>query len=97
MCGNLSEVIISVFPSGRVSVTFLVYAGNEVMKGTQVVSLLRHHMLTDSSELLDLPLLSVDNVVCQNNCSGNVDHYIPIIHVKYSSSLLCTQFMQMDS
>ncbi|KAK4299125.1 hypothetical protein Pmani_028567 [Petrolisthes manimaculis] len=57
--------------SGRVSVTFLVYAGNEVMKGTRVVSLLRHHMLTDSSELLDLPLLSVDTIVCQNNCSGH--------------------------
>ncbi|XP_071547439.1 dyslexia-associated protein KIAA0319-like protein [Panulirus ornatus] len=57
--------------SGRVRLTFLANAGKEVVKGPQVVSMLRHQVMSESSELLDLPLLSVDTVVCQNNCSGH--------------------------
>lgn len=57
--------------SGRVSVTFVAYAGQEVVPGVEVVAILRHQVLADSSDLLDLPLISVDTVVCQNNCSGH--------------------------
>ncbi|KAK8746359.1 hypothetical protein OTU49_017374 [Cherax quadricarinatus] len=57
--------------SGHVTLTFLAYAGKEVVRGPDVVSTLRHQVMSESSELLDLPLLSVDTIVCQNNCSGH--------------------------
>ena len=50
--------------------TFVAQSGEDVVPGVEVVATLRHQVLLDSSELLDLPLLSVDTVVCQNNCSG---------------------------
>lgn len=57
--------------SGHVRLTFLAYAGKNVVRGPEVVTLLRHQINSASSELLDLPLISVDTVVCQNNCSGH--------------------------
>ncbi|KAK8381835.1 hypothetical protein O3P69_015097 [Scylla paramamosain] len=57
--------------SGQVSVTFVAQTGKDVVPGVEVVATLHHQVLLDSSELLDLPLLSVDTVVCQNNCSGH--------------------------
>ncbi|MPC49718.1 Dyslexia-associated protein KIAA0319-like protein [Portunus trituberculatus] len=60
--------------SGEVSVTFVAQSGKDVVPGVEVVATLRHQVLLDSSELLDLPLLSVDTVVCQNNCSGTCQY-----------------------
>ncbi|XP_068202619.1 dyslexia-associated protein KIAA0319-like protein isoform X2 [Palaemon carinicauda] len=57
--------------SGHVRLTFLAYAGKNIVRGPEVVTLLRHQINSESSELLDLPLISVDTVVCQNNCSGH--------------------------
>nr|XP_027218002.1 dyslexia-associated protein KIAA0319-like protein isoform X1 [Penaeus vannamei] len=57
--------------SGQVRLTVLAYAGKDVVKGTDVVYSLRHQVLSESPDLLDLPLLSVDTVVCQNDCSGH--------------------------
>ncbi|XP_047493120.1 dyslexia-associated protein KIAA0319-like protein isoform X2 [Penaeus chinensis] len=57
--------------SGQVRLTVLAYAGKDVVKGTDVVYSLRHQVLSESPDLLDLPLLSVDTVVCQNDCSDH--------------------------
>ncbi|KAK7084054.1 hypothetical protein SK128_004936 [Halocaridina rubra] len=57
--------------SGHVRLSFLVFAGENIVKGPEVVSLLRHQIISESSDILDLPLISIDTVVCQNNCSGH--------------------------
>lgn len=71
--------------TGRVRLTFLANAGKEVVKGPHVVSVLRHQVMSESSELLDLPLLFVDTVVCQNNCSG-------ILYYEYENHLCTIEF-----
>ena len=65
--------------------TFVAQAGKKVMPGVEVVATLHRQVLLDSSDLLDLPLLSVDTVVCQNNCSGtHLSLYLCIPHVVFN-------------
>lgn len=68
--------VFNLFFIGQVRLTVLAYAGKDVVKGTDVVYSLRHQVLSESPDLLDLPLLSVDTVVCQNDCSGNARFYV---------------------
>ncbi|XP_072152328.1 dyslexia-associated protein KIAA0319-like protein isoform X2 [Bemisia tabaci] len=53
-------------PSYHVLLTF--YASNQ--SATEVVSILRHKLYQDPG-LLQLPVVSVNTAVCQNNCSGH--------------------------
>lgn len=59
--------------AGRVNLRFLAYTnnGNDAMSGPEVVRVLRKEVMAETSGILDIPLVSVDTTVCQNNCSGH--------------------------
>ncbi|XP_076032032.1 dyslexia-associated protein KIAA0319-like protein [Oratosquilla oratoria] len=57
--------------SEEIRLTFLAYSNGKIVSGPEVASSLRHQLNSDSSQLLDIPVLSVDTVICQNNCSGH--------------------------
>ncbi|KAG1671737.1 Dyslexia-associated protein KIAA0319-like protein [Nymphon striatum] len=65
--------IFSEFKTGRVVVVFCVYVKNsnseEIVRGPDVVMRLKEKLNTDN--LLDFDIVSLDTVVCQNNCSNH--------------------------
>ena len=47
------------------------YKGDHVFKGTDLAFQLQQEVAADSNnKILDLKIIYVDTVICQNNCSG---------------------------
>lgn len=67
-------------PSYHVLLTF--YASNQ--SATEVVSILRHKLYQDPG-LLQLPVVSVNTAVCQNNCSGMLNIQPKLLHYESTS------------